>query len=144
MRLPFVFGGGAVVTTDDRIARVANNSLLLLFSRLAMAATPFIASMLVYLGGFYLEARFDQSRNSIADLNSRVQAVQVQADKAVLAIVDLNKQIALTNQAVSSDGQTNLAWRTTMNARLDKLTDAVSALAVAASSLTATVQQLNR
>lgn len=131
-------------STEDRIRSYADNAILLLFSRLAMAATPLIAALLVYLGGFYLEARFDGAKSSIADLDQRVRTVQDQSNKAVLAITDLNKQNALTNQTVSVNGVNVLAWQVTTSARLDKITDTLVSMSNSVAALNATVQAMNR
>lgn len=131
-------------STEDRIRQYADNALLLLISRLAMMATPLIAGLLVYLGGFYLEARFDSAKSSITDLDQRVRAVQDQSNKAVLAITDLNKQNALTNQTVSVNGVNVLAWQVTTSARLDKMTDVLVSLSNSVAGLTATVQAMNK
>ncbi len=131
-------------TSQDRLLRVANNALLLLVSRMAMAATPIVASLLVYLGGFYLEARFDQSRAAVADLDQRLRAVQAQADRVTIAVADVKAQLALTNQAADISGKTALGWQVSVNNRLDKMTDALTSLSTAVAALNATVQQINR
>lgn len=126
------------------VEKVADNTFLLVLSRLAMLATPLMLTGLVTLGGLYLGSASDRSREIIADLNRQLQAVQAQADKALAAATEINKQMAVTNQIVGANGVNSLAWQVSTSGRLDKMTDTLSVLSSAVAALDATVRQINR
>lgn len=127
---------------ESRARNVADNAYLLLGSRLAMAATPFVASLLVYLGGMYLDARFAQTRQTIAELDKRVATVQAQSDDNGKEIALLRTAQAVTSTSVQSAATFNNNWQSNVNARLDKLTDAVAGLDRSIAALNATVGRL--
>lgn len=117
--------------TEDRLRAAADNVLLLLISRLAMASTPLVASILVYVGGLYLEARFSATTNQLTSLETRV-------DTLTKGYVDLNARVGLINQATTNN---TVAWNTT-SLRLDKLTDSIQLLSNNVAALDATVKAM--
>ncbi len=129
-------------SVEDKLLSAANNVFLLLIARVAMVSTPFITALLVYLGSFYLEARFDQARSAVADMDQRLRVVQAQAQAATATAVESNKQLALTQQSVQTNEAVNAGWRGSVNSRLDKTTDAVSGLTAAVAALDATVRAM--
>lgn len=127
-------------TTEERLRRITDHAGLLLVSRLAMAATPLVASVLVYVGGLYLEARFtsaqDSARLSFASLERRIASLEERADNTARVNSDLSTRMGLANQAISNNGE---AWRTT-SARLDKMTNAITGLTATVAALDATIK----
>jgi len=125
---------------DATLRLYADNALLLLVSRLAMAATPLVASALVTLGSYYLEARFEAQRVALADLDRGLKSAESQVDAIRSGFGDVRQAVAVNAQVVSS---LNDQQRQTQ-ARLEKMTDALGTLSASVAGLTATVGQINR
>src|SRR5262245_50574405 len=88
--------------TDATLRLYADNALLLLVSRIAMAATPLVASALVTLGSFYLEARFAAQRTALADLDRGLKSAQSEIDGIRTGLADVRQAVAVNAQVVSS------------------------------------------
>ena len=125
---------------DATLRLYADNAVLLLVSRVAMAATPLIASALVCLGSYYLEARFEAQRIALADLDHGLKSAQAEIDAIRGGLADVRQAVAVNAQVVAS---LNDQQRQTQ-ARLEKMTDALSTLSSTVAGLAATVGRLNR
>lgn len=115
------------------IDRIANNTALLLISRLAMIAVPPLLIIVGSLSTLYLDAK-------LGDLDQRIRAVQTQADTSTATIVDLKIAQALTDKTDSLTLGSQAAWQSTTNTRLDKITDALNQLNATVAGLSATVR----
>src|SRR5438067_318108 len=126
--------------TDAALRLYADNSVLLLVSRLAMAATPVVASALVTLGSFYLEARFEGQRTALVDLDRGLKSAQAEIDGIRSGVADVRQAVAVNAQVVTSLSDQQRQTQ----ARLEKMTDALGTLSSTVSGLAATVGRLNR
>ena len=125
---------------DAALRFYADNAVLLLVSRLAMAATPLAVSALVYLGGYYLDARFEAQRVAVADVDQRLRYAQGEIDAIRSTLADLREAVAVNAQvAVSITDQQRQT-----QARLDKMTDALGTLSSTVAGLAVTVQRASR
>src|SRR3954466_2997877 len=88
--------------TDAALRFYADNAVLLLVSRLAMAVTPVVASALVYLGGHYLDARFEIQRVAVADIDQRRRYAQAETDGIRAALADLRQAVAVNAHVVAT------------------------------------------
>lgn len=120
---------------DTGLDRIANNTVLLLVSRLAMIAVPPLLIIVGTLSSLYLNSR-------LGEMDQRLRAVQTQADTATASIVDLKIAQALTDKTDSLTVAGQTAWQSTTNTRLDKMTDALNQLNVTVAALNATVRNL--
>ena len=126
--------------TDATLRLYADNSVLVLVSRLAMAATPVVASALVTLGSFYLEARFEGQRTALVDLDRGLKSAQAEIDGIRSGVADVRQAVAVNAQVVTSLSDQQRQTQ----ARLEKMTDALGTLSSTVSGLAATVGRLNR
>ncbi len=126
-------------SSDTALLKAANNVLLLLVSRIAMIATPFVATLLVYLGSFWLTSQFAASNIELSTLTSKVDNYQNQVTAQAVTIADLKSELALTTQSTQLAAQSLASWEGATGARLDKMTDAVNSLASSVAALNATV-----
>ena len=126
--------------TDAALRLYADNSVLVLVSRLAMAATPVVASALVTLGSFYLEARFEGQRTALVDLDRGLKSAQAEIDGIRSGVADVRQAVAVNAQVVTSLSDQQRQTQ----ARLEKMTDALGTLSSTVSGLAATVGRLNR
>lgn len=126
----------------DTVTALANSILLLLLARLAMVALVPLASILVYIGGLYLEARFEQSHVAVLAVAVRLDAVELDQKMFALTINELKSQQALVNQSAQLTSIAWTAWQNTTNARLDKMSDTLMGLGLTVASLDSNVKLL--
>lgn len=120
-------------STEERMRSAADNAIVLLLSRYSMVAAAPILGLLLFLAKGYVN-----------DFDHRIVTAQSDADRANAAIVELRSQQALLTQSLSTTTAAWALWQSSVNTRLDKVTDALNGLSVSVAGLNATVQQINR
>lgn len=126
------------------VDNLVNNAWLTLLGRLGMVLVIPVASGLVGLGGLYMNARFEQVTEQWANTDQRVRSLEAKVDDAQKSINTVQVQQAVTAVAVSSGDKAQAASDQATSNRLDKMTDAITALSVQVSGLNATIMQMNR
>jgi prefoldin subunit 5 len=130
--------------TSDKLRQYADNTFLLLFSRLAMAATPVVAVVLVTLGTAYLDARFSAQATAISALDRRINNVELAQNTGQQGVAHVQGQVDLANQAITNTTSNTLAFQNATTTKLDKIESALTQLSTQVSALNATVTAMQR
>lgn len=115
--------------------KIADNVLLLAIARVSMAFSLPLIGFVAWLGGQYLESKFDV-------INDRVTSVEKTAASASDQATKVNDRlITVETKQTQADTSSEKFQSATLN-RLDRLQDSIVGLSNAVAALTATVQAI--
>ena len=77
--------------TSDRVRSISDNVYMVLIARIAMVLTPIIASGLVWLGGQWLDGKFDALSVPLIEVKHRVDTLE--SSDRMSAITNNSQQI---------------------------------------------------
>jgi hypothetical protein len=125
---------------DDEMAnstseKIAENVLLLAIARVSMAFSLPLIGFIAWLGGQYLESKFEV-------INDRVTSVEKTAAGASEQAAKVNDRLITVETKQAQDALSNEKFQNATLTRLDRVQDSIVGLSNAVAALTATVQAL--
>lgn len=147
---------------DQQTKTIADNVLLLAIARISMAASLPALGLIVWLGGAWLDGKFeaqdakiamqrDAAQNQSDITTSRIEAVErtavakietaeKQASVAVAQAAQVNERLIAVETKQTEDRASSDRFQNAAIQRLDRMQDSIVALSNAVAALTATLQ----
>ncbi|RWL21993.1 MAG: hypothetical protein EOR57_06055 [Mesorhizobium sp.] len=113
--------------------KIAENVLLLAVARVSMAFSLPLIGFVSWLGGQYLESKFDV-------INDRVTTVEQRASSASNQVTVVNDRLIAVETTQTQDSASNEKFQGATLTRLDRVQDSIVGLSNAVAALTATLQ----
>lgn len=113
--------------------KIAENVLLLAVARVSMALSLPLIGFVAWLGGQYLESKFDV-------INDRVTTVEQRASLASDQVAKVNDRLIAVETKQTQDGAASEKFQNATLTRLDRVQDSIVGLSNAVAALTATLQ----
>lgn len=129
---------------DADLERIANHTILILVSRVAMLLTPFVVSALVWAGSAYLADKFAAQTAALIAVSQRIDRIEAVENVTIDKVGALRERLAVTEAAVTTSRDARLSFQTETSTRLDKLNDSMGQLLASVSALQATVVRAAR
>ncbi|HKS72680.1 MAG TPA: hypothetical protein VJQ82_05740 [Terriglobales bacterium] len=115
--------------------KIAENVLLQAIARVSMALSLPVIGLIAWLGGQYLEGKFDI-------INDRVTAVEKTAAAASDQAIKVNDRLISVETKQAQDAVSSEKFQDATLTRLDRVQDSIVGLSNAVAALTATVQAI--
>lgn len=147
---------------DTQTKNIAESTILLAIARISMAATLPVFGVITYLGGQWLDQKFEMQDNKItaqavASTNqdrittarietvertatSRTESVERTATIAVDAAAKVNERLIAVETKQTQDSAASERFQAATLQRLDRMQDSIIAMSNAVAALTATLQ----
>ncbi|MER9665572.1 hypothetical protein [Mesorhizobium sp. M0203] len=113
--------------------KIAENVLLLAVARVSMALSLPLIAFVAWLGGQYLEGKFDV-------INDRVSTVEQRASSASNQVTQVNERLIAVETKQTQDAASSEKFQSATLTRLDRVQDSIVGLSNAVAALTATLQ----
>lgn len=113
--------------------KIAENVLLLAVARVSMALSLPLIGFVAWLGGQYLEGKFDV-------INDRVTTVEQRASSASNQVTQVNERLIAVETKQTQDAASSEKFQGATLTRLDRVQDSIVGLSNAVAALTATLQ----
>lgn len=115
--------------------KIAENVLLLAIARVSMALSLPIIGFVAWLGGQYLESKFEVINDRVTSVEKTAAAASDQASK-------VNDRLITVETKQGQDALSNEKFQNATLTRLDRVQDSIVGLSNAVAALTATVQAI--
>lgn len=122
--------------------RIAENTALVLISRLSMALCIPLFSLLGYIYWQYLDTKFDVINNRVTVIESKADSASDAAVKASDLAGKANDRLTAVETRQTSDANSSDKFQASTLARLDRIQESLVELSNTVSALTATLQTM--
>ncbi|MGX9120353.1 hypothetical protein ACWTU6_27360 [Mesorhizobium sp. BHbsci] len=133
--------------------KIAENVLLLAIARVSMALSLPLIGFVAWLGGQYLDGKFDTQDQKIASqreatenqaklTTARVETVEKAAQSAIDQAGKVNERLISVETKQAQDSASSDKFQAATLTRLDRVQDSIVGLSNAVSALTATMQAI--
>ena len=115
--------------------KIAENVLLLAVARVSMALSLPLIGFMAWLGGQYLESKFEV-------VNDRVTVVEKKAGDASMQAIRTNDRLIAVETKQAQDAVASEKFQNATLTRLDRVQDSIVGLSNTVAALTATLQAM--
>lgn len=122
--------------------RIAENTALLLISRISMALCIPLFSLLGYIYWQYLDAKFDVINNRVTVIENKADSASDAASRASDLAGKANDRLTAVETRQTSDASSSDKFQASTLARLDRIQESLVELSNTVSALTATLQTM--
>lgn len=121
---------------SESVERLTESVWTRLIARVAMIVTPLIVTMFGWFTFNYLDVRFTEQKQNLADVVTRVDRIESAAGTAVLTVSAIDKRTSIV------ENNQNIGQRTqdVISAKLDTIVNSIGDLREKMASISATVE----